>query len=184
MTWLVSKRGTRIYISYSPPRLLCIGILNLRGSDIEYNPVFFAYVLITEQTVQLYLLDASRIDAKLTAHFDSENCAVSVHEYSDIADGITALLKANHTARVLLSNPNQALLATVPDGRYVLEPSPVNRMKVVKNAIEAKGMRRAHVRDGVALIKYLHWLDGHIDTQTVTEMSGAEQLARFRAYVC
>lgn len=54
-------------------------------------------------------------------------------------------------------------------------------MKVVKNDVEAKGMRTAHYRDGVALVRFLHWLDHEIDVQNITEISGAEKLAQFRS---
>lgn len=56
-------------------------------------------------------------------------------------------------------------------------------MKVIKNDIEAEGMRRAHIRDGAALIKYLHWLDQNVDKIQITELSGAARLREFRRYL-
>lgn len=145
--------------------------------------MFYAYVLLTSRTVQLYVLDTQRIDANITAHFHRENITVNVHAYDQLTAGIEAMLRADATAtiKVLLSRPSQALVAAVPAGQQLLVASPVNRMKVVKNAVEAAGMWRAHRRDGAAVIKYMHWLDGHIDGERVTELSGAAQLAQFRA---
>lgn len=61
--------------------------------------------------------------------------------------------------------------------------SPIVLMKVIKNDVEAEGMRRAHIRDGAALIKYLHWLDANIDNSSITELSGAARLNQFRRYI-
>lgn len=56
----------------------------------------------------------------------------------------------------------------------------VAKMKAVKNSVEAQGIRNAHIRDGLALVRYLHWLDLSIDTDNITEISGAAKLAAFR----
>lgn len=56
-------------------------------------------------------------------------------------------------------------------------------MKVIKNDIEAKGIRNAHYRDGAALVRYLYWLENEVDAQNITEISGAEKLAQFRRSV-
>lgn len=129
------------------------------------------------------MLDPQRVDANITAHFKRENISVSVHAYEQLTDDIGVVLRtdASGTAKILLSRPSQALVATVPAAQQLLLASPVNRMKVVKNGVEAAGMWRAHRRDGAAVIKYLHWLDGHIDGERVTELSGAAQLAEFRS---
>lgn len=55
--------------------------------------------------------------------------------------------------------------------------------KVIKNPIEAEGMRNAHIRDGAAVIKYLHYLDTNVDTMRITELSGADVLQTFRESV-
>lgn len=145
--------------------------------------MFYAYVLLTASAVNLYMLDPQRVDSNITAHFQRENVTVTVHAYERLTADIGGVLRADATGtvKILLSRPSQALVATVPAAQLLLLASPVNRMKVVKNAVEAAGMWRAHRRDGAAVIKYLHWLDGHIDSERVTELSGAAQLAQFRS---
>lgn len=56
-------------------------------------------------------------------------------------------------------------------------------LKVIKNPIEAEGMRNAHIRDGAAVIRYLHYLDTNVDTMRITELSGAAVLREFREFV-
>lgn len=68
----------------------------------------------------------------------------------------------------------------MPPDRIIEDESPVLQMKIIKNENEAIGMKRANTRDGTALIKYLQWLDTEIDSESITEMKGAEKLNFFR----
>lgn len=81
---------------------------------------------------------------------------------------------------MLLSDVSEAINAAVPPERRIIAESPVVMLKVVKNPVEAMGMRNAHIRDGAALVKYLHWLETAVDTGNVTELSGAAKLLEFR----
>ena len=81
---------------------------------------------------------------------------------------------------MILSKTNAAIHAAVPAERRLTAESPIVLMKVVKNAIEADGMRNAHIRDGAALTQYLHWLEMSVDKGNVTELSGAVKLKQFR----
>lgn len=157
-----------------------IGLLNLRGSDIQNNPVFFAYVLVTHEAVHLYVLQPSRITESIRSHFATEGVQVSVYDYDQITDGIKSALQTTRKPLLILSKPSQALFSSVPFDQQVTIVSPVNLMKIIKNSVEAEGMKRAHVRDGAALIKYLHWLEENIDSSVVTELSGAAVLGSFR----
>lgn len=71
-----------------------IGLLNLRGLDIPYNPVFFAYVILTANEVRLYVLDRSRITTKILDHFEEEGVKdeVKVFEYDLIKAGLTDIV--------------------------------------------------------------------------------------------
>lgn len=81
---------------------------------------------------------------------------------------------------MLISDASEAINAAVPPERRLVGESPILMMKVVKNYVEAQGLRNAHVRDGLAVIKYLHWLESAVDDGNVTEISGATRLAQFR----
>lgn len=80
-----------------------------------------------------------------------------------------------------MSRTSQDLYETVPESRRVSRTSPIVLLKVVKNDVEASGMRKANIRDGTAVIQYLSWLDRTIDLERpVTELSGAKRLGEFR----
>lgn len=87
------------------------------------------------------------------------------------------------TAKILLPKTSQGIQELVPIQRYIVAESPIIMLKIIKNPIEAVGMRNAHIRDGAAVIKYLHYLDTNVDTTRITELSGAEILREFREFV-
>ncbi|XP_035781767.1 xaa-Pro aminopeptidase ApepP-like [Anopheles albimanus] len=157
-------------------------LLNLRGSDIRYNPVFFAYALVTHERIHLFT-GPERINETIRQHLRTEGlAALDVRDYRDILAGIDEYVRAGH--RLLVSTAcSQALYAAIPAAQRLQEYSVVAKLKAVKNAVEAEGMRRAHVRDGAAVVRYLHWLEatvGRPDAPNVTELSGAAQLHAFR----
>lgn len=81
---------------------------------------------------------------------------------------------------MILSQASQAVQNAVPMERRLTAESPIVMMKVIKNDVEARGIRNAHIRDGAALILYLHWLENAVDTENVTELVGARKLREFR----
>lgn len=76
---------------------------------------------------------------------------------------------------------SQGIQESVPAANVIQAESPVIMFKVVKNPVEAEGMRNAHIRDGVAVIKYLHWLEQNINKIKITELSGGDIVSQFRA---
>lgn len=75
---------------------------------------------------------------------------------------------------------SEAIYRKIPAERRRVVPNIIADMKAVKNFVEAEGLEQAHIRDGYAVVRYLHWLDSTIDLQNVTEISGAEKLQDFR----
>ena len=152
--------------------------LNLRGSDVHCNPVFVAYLLITANGATLFV-DARKVGDRVrdylkaygveTAHYDR------VGEYLRKMDGETMLLDPNEVNYSLWNAVGCAVKAG---------SSPIPAMKAVKNEREMEGFRRAMERDGVAMVKFLKWLDGKMDNGEVgelTERSVDRQLTAFRA---
>lgn len=73
-----------------------------------------------------------------------------------------------------------ALVSLIPEGQRILDVTPVCLAKAVKNETEIECMKRAHVKDAVALCEFLAWLEASIETETITELSAAEKLENFR----
>ncbi len=127
--------------------------LNLRGTDVHCNPVFVSYLLISTQDVTLYI-DKVKLTPEVSAYLQQEG--VSVDGYENVVKGLKDYFEYN-----ILIDPdevNYTLYKAVTRER-VEEESPVKRMKTVKNPTEIAGFRSAMLRDGIAMVKFLKWLD-------------------------
>jgi len=160
-------------------------VFNLRGGDIPFNPVFMAYALITHNSATLYV-DAKKVTPAVREHLGSD---VTIKPYNAIFDDLRALSAAATSAfkYSVWMDPrrcNVALLHAVAEEERILErESPIALLKSVKNKVEIEGLRQAHIRDGVAMVKYLHWLENALngpDADKLDEITVADRLEAFR----
>ncbi|KAG5671242.1 hypothetical protein PVAND_001451 [Polypedilum vanderplanki] len=155
--------------------------LNLRGSDISSNPVFFAYVIVTDKDVLLFI-EPSRITDEIEKHFKTNNVEVTIKKYDEIFSTLETLANETDGKVWISSTSSQSLTNLVVKEKRHQDITPLSVMKAIKNDVEAKGMQDCHVRDGVALVQYFAWLQNEVENKrTVTEISGATKLAEFRS---
>ena len=153
--------------------------LNLRGDDVHCNPVFISYLLISEEGYTLYILE-EKITDEVRAYLKEHR--VEIKTYPALAEDIRAF-KEKHLG-VLQISPlaNEALYDL--SSRYadaIVAPSPVALMKAVKNETEQAGFRQAMERDGVALVKFLRWLEEAVPAGGESELSIDKKLYEFRS---
>ena len=128
--------------------------LNLRGTDVHCNPVFVSYLLISSKDVTLYI-NKVKLTPEVSAYLQQEG--IKVDDYQNVVKGLKDYFEYN-----ILLDPdevNYALYQAVTREK-VEEESPVKRMKTVKNATEIAGFKSAMLKDGIAMVKFLKWLDG------------------------
>jgi len=157
-------------------------LLNLRGSDIPYNPVFFAYVVITTNDVIVFI-DSRKLAPAIHSHFSEEDIKVTVQPYENIVSFLGDLVKkASPGEKYWISHLTSYAVGSVfREGSRINDITPIAHMKAIKNPTEVQGMIDAHVRDGAALVCYLAWLECQLAKgSTVTEISGANKLEEFR----
>lgn len=158
-------------------------ILNLRGSDIPYNPVFFAYIILTLDHLHLFI-DINKLTEEARQQLIIEEVNLIYHPYEDIHNYLKKIANlCINDDKIWLSNSSSyALHADCGEAKKHIKITPISVMKAVKNNTEIAGMKAAHIRDSVALIKYFAWLEDQIKNKknTVTEISGATQLEKFR----
>lgn len=150
--------------------------LNLRGCDVHCNPVFVAYLLIGSTAATLYT-DSRKLTTEVKEYL--RDCGVATDEYNHIAKGLRDYGDYN-----LLMDPDETNYTLYKSERYckaVLAPSPIPAMKAVKNKTEIAGYRRAMLRDGVAMVKFLRWLKPAVEAGGQTEMSIDRKLTALRA---
>ncbi|KAJ2359427.1 hypothetical protein IWW50_003904 [Coemansia erecta] len=157
-------------------------LFNLRGSDIDFNPVFFAYAVVTQDKVTLYISDAKLTD-KVRAHLGG----IVVQPYERIFGELGALSAAlAQGERQLLAGKSAswALVEALGAANVRLDKSPITLLKALKNATEIEGMRQCHERDGAAMANHFGWLEDQLLRQggnrVLTECDVADKLEEFR----
>ncbi|XP_047281669.1 xaa-Pro aminopeptidase 1 isoform X3 [Homo sapiens] len=163
-------------------------LFNLRGSDVEHNPVFFSYAIIGLETIMLFI-DGDRIDAPsvkehllLDLGLEAEY-RIQVHPYKSILSELKALCAdLSPREKVWVSDKaSYAVSETIPkDHRCCMPYTPICIAKAVKNSAESEGMRRAHIKDAVALCELFNWLEKEVPKGGVTEISAADKAEEFR----
>lgn len=152
-------------------------LFNMRGDDIPCFPVVLCYALIREDAAFLYM-NAERLSDDLKKTF--ADIHVTVKGYEDIYTDVKELPA---DAAVLLdkANTNYKLVSSLPQGvRVINQPNPVVLMKAMKNPVELENTRRCHIRDGVAVTKFMYWMKTNIGKTKITEISAAEKLLELR----
>ncbi|WP_315387048.1 aminopeptidase P family protein [Hoylesella shahii] len=150
--------------------------LNLRGSDVECNPVFVAYLLIEQQRTTLYI-NKEKLTNEVYNYLLSQQ--IDVEDYADVTKGL-----ANYAEYNILLDPNTTnytLAKMVKCQEIVTKPSPVPALKAVKNEAEIRGFRNAMLKDGIAMVKFLKWLKPAVEAGNETEMSLDDKLTSLRA---
>lgn len=151
--------------------------LNLRGNDVHCNPVFVSYLLITSQESILYV-HAEKLTTEVKAYLAQEG--VNTEDYDDLQEDLRDYPYA--TLSLDPGRTNEAVRQAVnPLTKVLLEESPVPLMKAVKNEAEIRGFHAAMLRDGVAMVKFLKWLEEAVPQGNETEMSIDRKLYECRA---
>uniref|UniRef100_A0A8C9A233 Xaa-Pro aminopeptidase 1 n=1 Tax=Prolemur simus TaxID=1328070 RepID=A0A8C9A233_PROSS len=163
-------------------------LFNLRGSDVEHNPVFFSYAIIGLETIMLFI-DGDRIDTPsvkehllLDLGLEAEY-RIQVLPYKSILSELKTLCAdVSPREKVWVSDKaSYAVSEAIPkDHRCCMPYTPICIAKAVKNSAELEGMRRAHIKDAVALCELFNWLEKEVPKGGVTEISAADKAEEFR----
>ncbi|XP_046850039.1 xaa-Pro aminopeptidase 1-like isoform X2 [Xenia sp. Carnegie-2017] len=160
-------------------------LFNLRGSDIAYNPVFMAYAIVTSKEAFLFI-DDSKLSEDIYEHLGiaggnrHSEVTVKLKSYGDLARAVDQLVNLSDGKIWISRSSSAALNMLVPKNRRVAEMSPVARLKAIKNPVEIRGMKNAHIKDATALCQFFCWLEKEVPKGKQTEISAAEKLESFR----
>ena len=150
--------------------------LNLRGTDVRCNPVFVAYLLISDTQTTLYI-NKVKLTREVSAYLSTQG--VTVDDYENVSKGLK-----NYAEYNILLDPdttNYTLARQVSCPEVLFETSPVPALKAVKNEAEIRGFHSAMLKDGIAMVKFLKWLRPAVEAGGQTEMSLNERLTALRA---
>ena len=184
--WLVLQQADAILLSQLDQ---IAWLLNVRGADIEYNPLVISYLLVTLEEASWFVRkDAyADLDSETAASFDELTAdGITIRDYDDVSFAL-ASLRQNGVDRICLdpSTLNVSLREALDEGGEapsVTEcASPISLRKAIKNPTEIDGMREAHLEDGLAMEQFLWWVEQHAGQ--VNEWEAACELGRLRALI-
>ena len=149
-------------------------ILNLRGNDIDFNPVFYSFGILRENDFILFI-DKEKINYDLKVDLDESG--VAIRDYDDV---YSYLSESGKSIFVDTSFCNYNLFSSI-SGNITEGDDIINNAKTVKNQIEIENLKKAHIQDGVSLTKFYIWLENELKSRPISEFEVAEKIAHFRS---
>lgn len=152
-------------------------LLNLRGNDVECTPVFLSYMIVTPENAELFIhreILSEEICGKL------KETGVKISPYNDFYSTLSSI---DENKKIMLdsSSANYCVIKSITNQNNIIDKiSPVTIMKAVKTPQEMENMRKAHIKDGVAVTKFIRWLKQAVKSESITEMDAVRKLEEFR----
>lgn len=153
-------------------------LLNIRGNDIHCCPVVLSYLIMTEKEIKLFANEKA-FQEKVRRNLEADS--VRIYPHNEV---YAYAQKINKEQNVLISEKcvNSRLVSCIPENVTILDrPNPTLLAKAVKNPVEMENERIAHIKDGVAVTKFIHWMKTKVGEERITELSAAEKLYQFRS---
>ncbi len=182
--WMILKEVDAILLSSLDE---IAWLLNVRGSDIDYNPLVISYLLVTMEQAYWFVRkdESADMDEETMASFgELQSDEVTICNYEEVDLALSTFVMED-VDRIYIdpATLNIRIRETLDESDYnVLEgPSPVPLKKAVKNTVEIDGMREAHLEDGLAMEQFLYWLEQHAGQ--VNEWEAACELGRLRSRI-
>lgn len=153
-------------------------LLNIRGNDIECNPVILSYVILTEKDVFFYVQEEA-VSPDIRAEL--EKSGITMLPYYQVYEDVKKFADKD---AVLLDEAvvNYALFENIPGGvKTVNCINPSKPMKAMKNEVERENVRVAHIKDAKAMCRFIYWLKQNVGKEEITEYSAAQKSFQFRA---
>lgn len=148
--------------------------LNLRGGDVDYNPVFLSFMLVFEDRAELFA-ERSIFGDDIVQNL--RNDSVEIRPYDEIYGALKSQSGAVWTD---LKAVNHRMKSSLGNARIISKQSPIVMMKAEKNSAEIVAEISAHIKDGVAVTRFMYWLKNAVGHERITEISAAEKLEEFR----
>lgn len=152
-------------------------LFNIRGNDIPYNPVILSYVIITKEK-GYFFVNENALNLEIKKALEADN--IEVMPYDKIYDFVKQISK---TEAVLLdkNKVNYAIVRNLkPEVKIIDKTNPTTLAKAVKNEIELENLRKSHLKDAVAVTKFMYWLKKNVGKENITEITASDYLENLR----
>ena len=152
-------------------------LFNIRGNDVKYNPVVLSYAIITLDNVYLFI-DDKKLDENILNELKKENVEIKNYNY------IYEFVKEIKENEVVLLDPqkvNYSIYNNIPKNVQKIDMhNPIRDFKCIKNKVEIENIKRSHIKDGVAVTKFMYWLKNNVGKIDISEISATKKLEEFR----
>ena len=153
-------------------------LLNIRGNDIHCCPVVLSYLVLDDSELRLFVNEKAFSDSVKEA---LSKDGIAIYPYDDIYTYVQTIPEEK---KVFLSrsNVNSRLVSSIPKTVTILDGENLTLLpKAIKNETEVRNEKTAHIKDGVAMVKFIHWLKKNVGMKEITELSAADKLYEFRS---
>ena len=172
----MKKKSVDAHLLTSPEDIMWL--LNIRGNDLEFNPVALSYFLLSERSAVLFA-SIGKISEELLEEF--AQLKIEIKNNNTLTEVLSSL-KAVSSVLLSPDTTSTALYNSIPEHLIIVEDVSIpGRMKAVKNHTEIKNIEYVMIRDGIALTKFFYWLENNTGKMKMTEFSLAIKLREFRA---
>lgn len=153
-------------------------LFNIRGNDVPCNPVIISYAAISMDEAILFV-DSKKVTKEIKSEL--ENDGIIIKEYSELDKYLRSLDSKNVVSYDPIKTNMWIINSLNKDVKISEEQNYTTKIKAIKNDVELQNMRKSHITDGVAMVKFLHWLDTNLGKEKITEISASDKLAQFRS---
>ena len=151
-------------------------MLNIRGNDIPCNPVVLSYLVLTETESHLFIQEET-LNEKVKQYL--ADLDISLHPYDAVYDFVSGI--TGKTILLEKAKVNYTICQSVMGSNTIVNVmNPASSLKAVKTPVEMENIRKAHIKDGVAVTRFVYWLKKNIGKIPMNEVSVAEKLESFR----
>ena len=149
-------------------------LFNIRGNDILFNPVALSYAIITENEAKLYI-NKTKVNDEVKSSLKAQE--VDIYEYNEIEEHVK-----NLNGNTLIDSAKvNAKLYSLLSCKIIEKLNITTNLKAIKNEIEIANFENAHIKDGVAMVKFIKYLKDNIGKEKITEISASKKLSELRS---
>ena len=153
-----------------------VWLLNIRGNDVPCNPVVLSYAVVTAEELYLFI-NGKTLNEEVRDYL--RGIGVTVKPYNDVYEFVKSF--RDESVLMQLAKTNYALVSDLDESNKIIDrTNPTTLAKAVKNPTEVENMRRAHIKDGVAMTKFIYWMKKNIGKIPMTEISVSDYLEELR----
>ena len=172
----MSREGSEVHVLTTLDSIAWL--FNIRGRDVAYNPIVIAYAIVTEDNAELFL-SLHKIGEELENHLSG---LVRLREYQEFGGELERLARDGRRINIDPRTASRWVAGLIECSAAVFHlECPVVKFKAVKNDAEITGWKKAHVRDGAAMVRFLKWLQENRKKREITEISATEKLEALRS---